>query len=135
MSLPAVAAREMRFLSDAQLERLVSTLPDQFRGLVSTAGYIGVRWGELVGLKQDRLNLTKGTVEVVETLVEINGCLTLGHPKAQLVGVYCHCHHSSSYVFGNIYGITPTRGGSCLLDGMADRSIGVAFASASGCPL
>lgn len=51
--------------------------------LALTAGYVGLRWGEIAGLKRKRLNLLKGTVEVTEILTEVRGVLDFGEPKNQ----------------------------------------------------
>jgi integrase len=52
--------------------------------LVITAAYTGMRWGELAGLHRDNLDLTHGRIHITAdagALHEINGHLTLGHPK------------------------------------------------------
>ena len=55
-----------------------------------TAAYAGCRWGELVGLRRKNLDLAKGTLTVVEQVVELRGGQLLtrelkGH-VAQFVG-------------------------------------------------
>lgn len=81
--LPRVDRHEMRFLSAAELERLADAAPARFRALVVTAGYLGLRWGEVTGLKRARLNLLQGTLEVSEILVEVAGVLSFGEPKTK----------------------------------------------------
>lgn len=52
--------------------------------LVITAAYTGMRWGELAGLHRDNLDITHGRLYVTAdagALHEVNGHLTLGHPK------------------------------------------------------
>ncbi|MFI0818617.1 tyrosine-type recombinase/integrase [Streptomyces sp. NPDC021098] len=52
--------------------------------LVITAAYTGMRWGELAGLHRDNLDLTHGRIHITANagaLHEVNGRLTLGHPK------------------------------------------------------
>jgi hypothetical protein len=49
--LPRVEHTEMRFLSPGELERLTQSVPERHRALVLTAGYVGLRWGELAGPK------------------------------------------------------------------------------------
>ena len=49
--------------------------------MVLLAGYRGLRWGELTGLRRERVNLLRGRVEVSEILVEIAGKFSFGPPK------------------------------------------------------
>ncbi|WP_189135454.1 tyrosine-type recombinase/integrase [Wenjunlia tyrosinilytica] len=52
--------------------------------LVITAAYTGMRWGELAGLHRENLDLTQGLIHITAdagALHEVNGHLTLGHPK------------------------------------------------------
>lgn len=46
-----------------------------------SAGWLGLRWGELAGLRRERLKLLRSTIEVAETLVEVRGTLDFGEPK------------------------------------------------------
>jgi integrase len=49
--------------------------------LILTAAYTGLRAGELGALKVARLNLLRGTVDVVESLSEVRGQVTTGPTK------------------------------------------------------
>jgi integrase len=51
--------------------------------LIYAAGYLGLRWGELAGLKRARVNLLKQVVEVVVILTEVKGRLDFGLPKTK----------------------------------------------------
>jgi integrase len=64
---------EMKFLEPAQVEALADAIDPRFRALIFMAAYTGMRWGELAALRIRRLNLLKGTVDVSESLAEING--------------------------------------------------------------
>ena len=66
---------EMRFMDPQQVEALAGAIDPRYRALIFTAAYTGMRWGELVALKIERLNLLRGTVDVVESMSEINGYL------------------------------------------------------------
>ncbi len=59
---------EMRFAAPAQ---------------IMLAGYCGLRWGELVGLRRHRVDLEARTVAVVEQMTEIDGHLRPGSPKSE----------------------------------------------------
>lgn len=51
--------------------------------LVITAAYTGMRWGELAGLHRDNLDLPNNRLHITASgaLHEVNGHLSLGHPK------------------------------------------------------
>jgi integrase len=48
---------------------------------VPCAGYLGLRWGELVGLQTKDVLLPAGRLTVTHTLVEVNGHLHESRPK------------------------------------------------------
>ncbi len=73
VTLPRVPKMEQRYLTAAQVEQLVAATDPQFRVLVMSAAYLGARWGELVGLKRQHLNLLKREVRIVGTLEEVPG--------------------------------------------------------------
>jgi integrase len=70
---------EMRFFTPGQIEELAEAIGERYRALIYTAAYTGMRWGEIIALKRDRLHLLKRTVDVVESLAEVNGCF---HPQS-----------------------------------------------------
>ncbi len=79
--LPENRAREMACLTEQQLEHLIGCAPDYWRPLIVTLAGTGLRWGEAVGLKVDRVDLLAGRLSVVETLNEADGRFTWGTPK------------------------------------------------------
>jgi integrase len=83
VKLPRADRAEMRFLSASELEQLAEAVPPSYRALVLTTGYTGLRWGEVAGLKQGRLKLLRGTLEVAEVLTEVRGALAFGEPKTK----------------------------------------------------
>jgi len=72
---------EMRFLDPDQVEALAEAIEPRFRALIYTAAYTGMRWGELAALRVERLNLLRGSVDVVESMSEINGYLEVQPTK------------------------------------------------------
>lgn len=72
---------EMHFLSAAQVAELAEAIDPRYRALIYTAAYTGLRWGELAGLKIDRVNLLRGTIDVREALTEVNGHVDIGPTK------------------------------------------------------
>jgi integrase len=51
--------------------------------VILTAGFVGLRFGELAGLKTDKVNLLARTIRIDEQLVEVGGKLSLGPPKSR----------------------------------------------------
>ncbi|MGH2717117.1 MAG: tyrosine-type recombinase/integrase [Actinomycetota bacterium] len=72
---------ERIFLTPEQLGALADEIGAQFRPMVLVAGYRGLRFGELAGLRPRRLNLLLGKLEVAEALKESRGRLYFGLPK------------------------------------------------------
>lgn len=63
-----------RIISRQQLrEQLLPVVPPRYRGLVAVAGGTGLRWGEVVGLCADAVDLNARTVRVIRTVVEVAG--------------------------------------------------------------
>lgn len=81
--LPADQREESVLLTPAQVDQLVDALPDRYRALVLAAAYTGLRWGELAGLRVDRLDMLRRRIDVAEILVEVDGSLSFGPPKTK----------------------------------------------------
>lgn len=81
MRLPKEQRYEARFLSPAEIEALVEAAPADYRTLILVAAGTGLRWGELAGLPVQRVDLLRRRLEVVQTLSDVNGALSLGPPK------------------------------------------------------
>ncbi|MGH3517053.1 MAG: tyrosine-type recombinase/integrase [Haloechinothrix sp.] len=54
-------------------ELLLPVVPARYRALVATAAFTGLRWGEVVGLCADAVDLDAGIVRVIRTVVEVAG--------------------------------------------------------------
>lgn len=84
VTLPADHAREMRFLNAEELVGLADAIrPEHYRPLVLTAGLVGLRWGELAGLRLERVDLLRRRIAVEEQLVEVGGRASFGPPKTE----------------------------------------------------
>lgn len=70
--LPRWERREMRFLTDPEIARLIAALPVHWRPLVLLLVGTGLRWGEAVGLRVGDVDLLakRPNVHVVRTLLE-----------------------------------------------------------------
>ncbi|WP_219414870.1 tyrosine-type recombinase/integrase [Pseudonocardia nigra] len=53
--------------------RLLPAVPHRHRALVAVAGGCGLRWGEASGLCRDALDLDRGTLRVIRTVIEVSG--------------------------------------------------------------
>lgn len=53
--------------------RLLPATPDRYRAIIATAAGAGLRWGEAAGLRLDALDLERGTLRVIRTVVEVSG--------------------------------------------------------------
>ncbi|MEU6700489.1 site-specific integrase [Pseudonocardia sp. NPDC046786] len=63
-----------QIISRADLHhRLLPAVPEQHRGVVATAAGAGLRWGEVVGLRTDALDLDAARLVVIRTVVEVAG--------------------------------------------------------------
>ena len=72
ITLPRVERAEMMFLNPDELQRL-AVAAGAFSPLIYSAGYLGLRWGELAGLRRARVDPLRGTLEVVEALSDVSG--------------------------------------------------------------
>ncbi len=79
--LPRAQQKEPVFLNADQVELLAQTIKPPFGVLVRLAALTGMRSSELCGLKVGRLNLLKGTADVVEALTVVEGRLETGPTK------------------------------------------------------
>jgi len=62
---------ERQVVTLTQLDELVAAMPPRYRALVLLAAWSGARWGELVALSWDRLDLTAGRMTIDRQLVEL----------------------------------------------------------------
>lgn len=83
VKLPPEASREMRFLNPGQVVELALATSGHFRPLVWTAAYVGLRWGELAGMRIKKVDLLRRTMVVDEQLTEVAGALRFGPPKTK----------------------------------------------------
>jgi integrase len=62
---------------------LLPAVPDRHRGIVGVAGGCGLRWGEAAGLCADALDLDRGTLRVIRTVIEVGGHVSFKpYPKS-----------------------------------------------------
>jgi integrase len=61
---------------------LADRIDERYRALVLTAAFVGLRWGELLGLRRADLDLETRTVHVVRQVIEVDGRLEEDPPKS-----------------------------------------------------
>jgi integrase len=74
---------EMRHVSIAQLFALADAVPSRYRALILVAGFGGLRWAELVGLRRRHVDLAGARLYVVEQAAEVAGKIIVGPPKTE----------------------------------------------------
>jgi integrase len=74
----------MRFLEADEVAILADAIhPGFYRPLILTAAYVGLRWGEIAGLRIESLNLLRRNLRVERQLIEVSGKLSAGPPKTK----------------------------------------------------
>jgi integrase len=69
---------------DELVGRLLPAVPDRYRALVALAAGTGLRWGEVVGLRWDAIDLVAEVVSVVRVAEEVSGQVRLKpYPKSR----------------------------------------------------
>jgi integrase len=82
--LPEVPASERRPLSVDDLSRIVAALPEEYRLTAWLGGVLGLRWGEVAGLRVGRVHLKERRIVVAEQASRGKGGRTvLGAPKSK----------------------------------------------------
>lgn len=80
--LPTERAKPPRYLSQAEVERLVAEMPPRDRALVLVGAYAGLRWGEAAGLRRRDIDPLRSRIRVTGTAVELRGRISLDNePK------------------------------------------------------
>jgi len=79
---PRMPKAQQRFLTHAEVAKLVAECPPPFDLLVLLLAYTGLRFGEVAGLVVDDVDLGRGRLTVNRSLVEANGELVLDTPKS-----------------------------------------------------
>jgi integrase len=88
--LPKIAKPGKRFLSAEQVHQLadaaaqypVPEVGEQYRALVLTLAFCGLRWGEVAALRVKRVDLLRRRLMVTESVTEVRGRLEWGTPKS-----------------------------------------------------
>ncbi|CAN5870976.1 site-specific integrase [soil metagenome] len=82
VELPQIKTAEMRFLDPAEVKLLAGSIDEQYRAMVLTAAYSGLRFGELCALRVERLDALRRTIRVEENLSEVRSQFIFKSPKS-----------------------------------------------------
>ena len=77
LPLPKIERPEMRFLTYDEVWQLADVIDPRYRAFVMLGGFGGLRLGEMLGLRWGRVDLLRRRVQVAETLVDIEGHVSL----------------------------------------------------------
>ena len=80
---PRVEREEMRNLTPGEVDELAGAIDPRYRALVYLGAYGGLRLGELLALRRDRVNPLTRKVDVATTLGEVRGKLVENPPKTR----------------------------------------------------
>jgi integrase len=81
---PVEEARDMLFLTAEQVAVLADAAsPVHYRALILTAAWVGLRWGELAGLRVRNVDLLRARIQVREQVTEVGGRAEWGPPKTR----------------------------------------------------
>jgi integrase len=78
----AESSPERPVATPAQVQALVSAMPERWQALVLLAVSSSLRWGELMALARADVDLRAGTVRVIRSLSDDKGRMALGPPKS-----------------------------------------------------
>ena len=81
VKVPHEQRREMKILTAEQMSKIAETVPDRYRALVYLLAYGGLRWGEAVALRRERINVLRSRIEVKESVAETGTGLHYGPTK------------------------------------------------------
>ena len=83
IKLPQLARKASRVLKPADIGALANATDERYRGMVWIAALLGLRWGEVAGLRVSRLDVIGRTLSVAEIVTrDAHGRTVLGPPKS-----------------------------------------------------
>ena len=81
VKLPAPVRAEPRFLSPEEIATLAAAIDARYRAMILLAAYGGLRFGEIAGLRVERVDFLRSRLTVEEAIVEVRGELHRGPTK------------------------------------------------------
>jgi integrase len=83
VKLPQDVSRPMRFLTAEEIVRVADASGYHVRPMILTAGFIGLRFSELAGLRTDKINVLARSIRIDVQLLEVDGKLSFRPPKTR----------------------------------------------------
>ncbi|MFI6332952.1 tyrosine-type recombinase/integrase [Micromonospora chersina] len=85
VKLPKVPHKEMRFLTEPEIGRLVAAVPVRWRPLILLLVTTGLRWGEATGLRVQDVDVLAGRLTVLRAMHELatTGEIVFTEPKTE----------------------------------------------------
>ncbi len=83
VKLPRIEQREMLFLTPNEVATLADRIDERYRAFVVVGAYCGLRFGEMAGLRPQRIDLTRRRLEIAEIVTEVRGQHHTGPPKTR----------------------------------------------------
>ncbi len=84
IKLPAIAPRRRHVVTAEELAALADALGEAYSAMAYLGAVLGLRWGEIAGLRVGRLDFLARTLTVAEQLTRgTGGRMVLGAPKSQ----------------------------------------------------
>ena len=80
VGLPREVRKDRRYLSHQQVQQLARAAGEHGLEILFLA-YTGVRFGEMAGLRVERVDVLRRQVEIAESVTAVNGVLVWGTPK------------------------------------------------------
>lgn len=80
IQLPGIVRKRRNYLTHVQVHRLAAEC-DDYGDLVLFLAYTGLRWGEMAGLKVERVDLGRRRVEISEAVTTPRGQVIWSTPK------------------------------------------------------
>ncbi|CAN5187704.1 tyrosine-type recombinase/integrase [soil metagenome] len=122
--LPAERTRPMRTLTPAQVAELADTVrPVHYRPMVLAAAYVGLRFGELAGLRVDKVDVLRRTILVDTQLVEVDGDLSWGPPKSSAGTRTVTMPATVAQLLGEHMGTAPVRESALVFPTVTGRPL------------
>src|SRR5439155_4008833 len=87
---------EKMFLTPEQVADLANEIAPEYRALIFTAAYTGLRWGELTGLAVRHVDLLHRKITVTRQLVDTRGRVAFAEPKTRPAVALSRSPRSSS---------------------------------------
>ena len=82
-NLPSKKPKRKIYLTHQQVDAFTAELPEQWqRTLVALAAYCGPRWGEIVGLRVENLDLLRRRIIIERNVVQVGARFEIGTPKS-----------------------------------------------------